>query len=221
MYQKAADAEDEASENKFYASALKHFLISQDLIPFKEGASDPADVQNNTNVGYAYSYASDIAYRLEDDEAFEKSITQVIEKVPESGSKIRSYALYSFFLKDKKGDKEKALKIAEMGIQSDSSANDPDNLKLLQNLALNLYVDLDKIDEALASVEASIKAEPNNATLYFNKGILYEKKGDVEKAIEAYEKSISIKPTFDALYNAGALFFNKGAEIKKKLINCL
>ncbi|MDX2305459.1 MAG: hypothetical protein NW226_21790 [Microscillaceae bacterium] len=215
-YQKAADADNDADEEKFFQEALDHFLLTQDLIPYKAGATEPADVQNNTTLGYAYSYASDIAYRLEKSEAFEKSVKQVIEKLPESANKTRYYALYAFHLKDKVEDKEKALAIAEKGIQADSSSKDPENLKLLQNLALNLYVELNKIDQALASVDKTIQEDPNNPTNYFNKGILYEKQNNIEKALDAYEKSIAIKPTFDAMYNAGALFFNKGAEIKKE-----
>ena len=215
-YQKAADADDDASEEKFFQAALDHFVLTQDLIEFKKGATDPADIQNNTTLGYAYSYAADIAYRLEKTDAFEKSISQVIEKVPETASKTRYYALYAFHLKDTKEDKEKALEIAEMGVKADSSAKDTTNFKLLQNLVLNLYVDLGKIDQALASVDESIKADPKNPTLYFNKGILYEKSENFDEAVSAYEESIAIKPTFDAMYNLAALFFNKGAEIKSE-----
>lgn len=215
-YQLAADADTDADEEKFFGSALEHFLLTQDLLEFKEGATDPVDQQNNTTLGYAYSYAADIAYRLEKTDAFEKSIDKVISKLPDSKSKTRYYALYAFHLKDKANNKEKALEIAEQGIKADSSKLDEDNYKLLQNLALNLYVDLNKIDQALASVQATIDADPKNPTNYFNKGILYEKQGEFEKAIAAYEESINIKPTFDALYNAGALYFNKGAEIKKE-----
>lgn len=58
-------------------------------------------------------------------------------------------------------------------------------------------------EEALANIEYLVKYFPDDADLYYNLGILYEKTKNLQKAEESYEKAISINPQADFYYNLG------------------
>ncbi len=78
---------------------------------------------------------------------------------------------------------------------------------------LNFYLKAGKDKEALANLDLAIKNDPNNQTLHFALGTIYDKLEQYENAEAAYKKAIEIKPDyFDALYNLGALYFNRGAK---------
>ena len=78
---------------------------------------------------------------------------------------------------------------------------------------IQIYMQLDKTDEALKYLELAIKQDPTNVTYYFAQGALYEKMLDEEKAIKSYEEAIKVDETFfNAYYNLGALYYNKGVQ---------
>ena len=71
---------------------------------------------------------------------------------------------------------------------------------------------------ALDYLELATKNNPQNATLWFAKGSLFDANmKDTVKAVDCYKKAIEIDPKyFDANYNLGALYFNHGADIMTK-----
>lgn len=85
---------------------------------------------------------------------------------------------------------------------------------------------LKKSDEYLATLEAGIKAAPENKTLQKNYGLHYlkaginaQKAGKIADAEEYYKKVITVnhkKYKTDALYSLGVLCYNDGANILKK-----
>lgn len=78
---------------------------------------------------------------------------------------------------------------------------------------LNFYLSAGKDKEALANLDLAIKNDPNNQTLHFALGTIYDKMEQYENAEASYKKAIDIKADyFDALYNLGALYFNRGAK---------
>ena len=82
---------------------------------------------------------------------------------------------------------------------------------------LNIYLSSGRDAEAYSQNEEALKADPNNAILYYIKGNLADKLGKMEEAVAAYKKSIELKPdNFDAVYNLGAMYFNDGAEMANK-----
>jgi len=181
--------------------ALNAFLIAQ--------TTNPQDT-------IPFMYAADLAYGQERFEDFEKSITKALEM--DFKGKTRYYMLYSYYLVKEKEEKEKALEVAEKGLKLDPNL-DPESYKQMQSIALQLYLDLNKIDEALEGMQSSLAAastDEDKSLISFNVGVLYEKKGDKEKALAAYTKSNELKPNFDALFNSGAMFFNEAVEIKKE-----
>lgn len=91
--------------------------------------------------------------------------------------------------------------------------SDPD----LSITELNIYLSSGRDKEAAEQIESAIVNDPKNANLYFAKGVLNDKLGKTEVAIESYKKAIEMKPEhFDANYNLGAMLFNDGAEMINK-----
>jgi tetratricopeptide (TPR) repeat protein len=78
---------------------------------------------------------------------------------------------------------------------------------------INIYLNSDKVDDAMKYLELAIEQDPENASFHFAKGSLYDKIGDIEKAIEAYKSAIELKDDFaDAYYNLGAIYYNEGVK---------
>ncbi|MER2999431.1 tetratricopeptide repeat protein [Pontibacter populi] len=92
----------------------------------------------------------------------------------------------------------------------------PNSVYLMQE-ELRYYLKNDRADEAMAKLEKTIAADPNNASLYAVLGNLQEKKNDMAGAYKSYQKAIEIDPkNFDAYYNLAVLEFNKGVAVSKK-----
>ena len=79
---------------------------------------------------------------------------------------------------------------------------------------INLLVELDRLDEALGSLEAAVKEDPNNELFYYNIGIIYDNKQEFEKAANNYKKVIELDPNhFEAHFNLAAIYYNRAVEI--------
>ena len=88
----------------------------------------------------------------------------------------------------------------------------PDDNALLESM-IQIYMDLNQTDEALANLEKAIAQDPTKPRYYFAQGALYEKLGNEQKAVETYKKTMEVDPEFfNAYYNLGALYYNKGVQ---------
>jgi len=88
----------------------------------------------------------------------------------------------------------------------------PNDNAVLEGM-IQIYMDLNKTDEAMANLEKAIAQDPTVPRYHFAQGALYEKTGHEEKAMEIYKKTIELDPTFfNAYYNLGALYYNKGVQ---------
>lgn len=106
------------------------------------------------------------------------------------------------------GNNDEGIKCLEDGL-----VNYPQNLNILYSL-INCYLEKGEdptkiifyIDKALADA-------PNNESLLFAKGTLYDKLEKYDEAVNEYKKAIEAKPDFfDAYYNIGAVYYNKGVK---------
>lgn len=110
------------------------------------------------------------------------------------------------------GDKEASLKEIKKVADLDP-ANEQVNA-----FVINLYQELNKTDEAIASVESLTKKEPNNEVYWTKFGDLYtriaynskefsneQKLEYFKKAVEKYDQALKLNPTYDfALRNAAS-----------------
>ena len=71
--------------------------------------------------------------------------------------------------------------------------------------------------QAVNILKIVIALEPNNARLYYNMGIAYEKLKDAPNAETAYKKAVELDPKNpDAQYSLGAWYFNQGVQLDKQ-----
>lgn len=88
----------------------------------------------------------------------------------------------------------------------------PEDNGVLTSL-IQIYLDMNKTNDAMKYLEMAIAQDPKNTTYYFAQGTLYEKLLDEENAIKTYEKALGIDGDFfNANYNLGALYYNKGVK---------
>ncbi|MBI9053051.1 MAG: tetratricopeptide repeat protein [Bacteroidales bacterium] len=87
----------------------------------------------------------------------------------------------------------------------------PENESILGTLINYYLLETDNSEDVFIYVDKAIEKDPGNAQLYFGKGILYDKLGNVEMSAEQYKKCIELDPNFiDAYFNVGVLYFNQG-----------
>ena len=103
----------------------------------------------------------------------------------------------------------------------------PENFQARRELIM-LCLDLGFEKVALSHIKYLLKIFPNDANLYFNTGICWEKLKNYDNALYAYQKAVEIKPDDpDFLYNLALVYeikgqIDKAMESFKKVIyyNC-
>lgn len=105
-------------------------------------------------------------------------------------------------------DSDNVIKTLEEGF-----AKYPDTSLILIEI-VNYYLGSGDSEKGLAYLELAEKKESNNPSIYFAEGTLFEKTGNKEKALEAYNKAIAIDPQyFNAYFNIGAMYYNSAVEL--------
>lgn len=88
----------------------------------------------------------------------------------------------------------------------------PDNADLIRE-ELSYLLITGQTDEALANFDKAINIDPENPSLYYNRGLIHDQLGETDEAAKNYKKALEVDPKFfDAAYNLGAMYYNKGAE---------
>ncbi len=89
----------------------------------------------------------------------------------------------------------------------------PDTSLILIEI-VNYYLTAGDAEKGLAYLELAEKKETSNPSIYFAKGTLFEKVGEDEKALLAYQQALDIDPEyFNAYFNIGALHYNNAVEL--------
>ncbi len=111
-----------------------------------------------------------------------------------------------------KGDTLTGLKVLQEGFEKY-----PTEKTIIFEL-INYYLLVeDNSQAAIDYINKAMQQDPENASLYFAKGLALDKLGKHEEAIEAYKQSIEKDPTYlNAYYNLGALIFNDGVTMFNK-----
>lgn len=104
-------------------------------------------------------------------------------------------------------DSAKALEALERGYKLY-----PDSTLLIFEL-VNYHLSSGNSDEGMKYLNAAEQLAGDNPSIYFAKGTLFEKLGEKEKALKAYEDALKVDPEFfNAWFNIGALYFNEAVE---------
>ena len=85
---------------------------------------------------------------------------------------------------------------------------------------VDILIRMDKIDDAIAELQHAIELEPESASLYSNLGLLYDSKGEYEKAVEQYKKALELNPADRfSLINLAVFYIGQGDKINKKALD--
>ncbi|GAA4831916.1 hypothetical protein GCM10023331_16480 [Algivirga pacifica] len=103
----------------------------------------------------------------------------------------------------------------------------PDN-EVLSSQLITYYAKLDRLDDAVASIEAQLEKNPNDERLNFNLAVLYDQMSDkaedeaakkeyYDKAVAQYNRLLEVSPEHvDGMFNLGALYYNSARKINSK-----
>lgn len=84
------------------------------------------------------------------------------------------------------------------------------NDKVLAEYEIQLLLQLNKMDEAMAQIKEALANDPNNSGLLLRSGYLKEQAGDLEGGLADYKKSVEIDPNFfEGNYYTGALLLEQ------------
>lgn len=90
--------------------------------------------------------------------------------------------------------------------------------KVLAEYEIQLLLQLNKMDEAMAQIKDALANDPNNTGLLLRSGYLKEQAGDLEGALADYKKSVEVDPNFfEGNYYTGALLLEQAT----KMLNTL
>ncbi|MGQ8335363.1 tetratricopeptide repeat protein [Sunxiuqinia sp. A32] len=88
----------------------------------------------------------------------------------------------------------------------------PENSSIMVQL-INIYLNSNKVDDAMKYLKLAIDQDPTNATFYFAQGSLFDKLERIEDAVVSYKKAIELKDDYyDAYYNLGTIYYNLGVK---------
>ena len=116
---------------------------------------------------------------------------------------------------NKLGEKDLAKQVLETGFQKF-----PDSQSILISL-INFYIENNEDPDKLFDlIDAAIRNEPNNASLYYVKGNIYKQLGKQTEAKEAYYKCAEINPAYEYGYiGAGIMFYENAVTISEEASN--
>jgi tetratricopeptide (TPR) repeat protein len=186
-----------------YDVAMKGFNMSGDVISFMlanglvdEGDENPVNIQRDS-----YQNAALCALNMKD---YDKAAEIYNVMVSEDLANDKVFANLASILISK-SEFEAAKRVIDKGRELY-----PENASLIES-ELNYYIGTDQSEMAVDKLETAIANDPNNPDLFFNLALAYDKLGDKEKMVAAYEKIIEVDPSYYSAYlNLGA-FYNEEA----------
>jgi tetratricopeptide (TPR) repeat protein len=83
-------------------------------------------------------------------------------------------------------------------------------------LLINSYIESNRLDQAIAQLNALLARNPNDSRTQMTLGLVYDTKKESSKARDAYEKVISLAPDFvPALNNLACLYAEDRSHLEK------
>ncbi|MFD2200640.1 tetratricopeptide repeat protein [Shivajiella indica] len=185
-------------EEDDYQMSYEFFNLVSDI--------DPTDTTANFNAGY-------LAYQeLGNSEAAKKHFNRLLEV--EEYNKLNTYYFLIQIASAEDQDPEKAYEYVVAG------RKDFPEDKTLSEFEVQLLLQMNKLDEAMASVKEALKDDPNNSGLLLRYGYLLEQSGDMEGALAEYKKAVAADPDFfEGNYYTGAIYLDRARAILAEVNN--
>ena len=185
-------------EEEDYNMSYEFFNLISDI--------DPRDTTANFNAGYlAYAEMGNV-------EAAKKHFYRLLE-VPEY-DKLNTYYFLIQIASSEDKDPEAAYKYVTM-----AKKDFPED-KTLSEFEVQLLLQMDKMEEAMVSVQNALKDDPENSGLLLRYGYLLEQSGNMDGALEQYRKATEADPDFfEGNYYTGAIYLDRARAILAEVNN--
>lgn len=185
-------------EEDDYAMSYEFFNLVSEI--------DPMDTTAHFNAGYlAYQ---ELGKTAEAKKHFDKLITI------DGYDKLNTYYFLVQIASSEEQDPEQAYKYVSM-----ARKEYPED-KTLSEFEVQLLLQMNKMDEAMASVKEALKDDPNNSGLLLRYGYLLEQSGDMEGALAQYKKAVDADPNFfEGNYYTGAIYLDRARAILAEVNN--
>ncbi len=199
--------------NAFINEGVNQFQQKQDYNKAYEMFAKGASVaqltgKTDTLALYYAAIAAQKAGKNEEAKTIFEALTQLKYDGGGEGPKIYSFLAQIY---KEEGNQEKYIETIQRG----RKAYPNDKALILEEL--DYYLQKGENRQALNNLNLAIEKDPQNHVLYFARGTIYDKQGDIAKAEKDYLKAIELKSDyFDAIYNLGALYYNNGVEYNNK-----
>jgi len=160
-------------------------------------------------LGYMYA-----GYCAEAAEEYDLALKQYFAVMELEDCPVMIYNQSLVILEQNKDDLEGALEVANKAM-----ARFPDD-QTFDKTQIALFIKLDRTDEARYALEEALKAEPENANLWYNLGYLNGEVGNFDKSVDSYMKSIDSDPSYlDSYINLAYSYTEKAKEIRKEAMD--
>ena len=83
----------------------------------------------------------------------------------------------------------------------------------------NFLMMLGRIDKAIEAYSHAIKLNPNSASTYNNRGVVYDKKGKSDLAIEDFNTAMQLEPKNVGAYSNRGLVYNKMGDYDRAIVD--
>lgn len=151
-----------------------------------------------------FFYGGLAATNIDSSSMAEEAFSRTVEWGYQPGSS--TYYLSQALQKQGKTDEAEKMLKAQV-------AKYPGNKDILIEM-VNLYIDTDRKEEAVTTLNEVIAIDPNNSILIYTAGTVYENMDDFENAEKSYNKALSLNDgDVNTLSALGGLYFNKGADV--------
>lgn len=177
--------------------AFEFFSLAADL--------DPKDTSIVFNAGYTGNMVGE-------SQRAKKYFTELLDI--EDYNKLNAYYFLIQIASAEDNNPEEAYRLV-----SEAREIYPDD-KGLAEFEIQLLLQLDKMEEAMTSIESALKNDPDNTAIRLRYGYLKEKSGDIDGALEEYTRTVDTDSEFfEGNYYAGALFLEKARNIITEVNN--
>ena len=197
LKQTSLDKAIERYEDDDMELAHEFFALAADI--------DPADTSIVFNAGYT-------ANMIENHEAAKKYFTQLLDN--EDYDKLNAYYFLIQIASGIDKDQDEAYRLVNQAREIYPTD------KGLQEFEIQLLLQLDKMDEALASIESALESDPDDTAIRLRYGYLKEQSGDMEGALEEYKRTVETDPDFfQGNFYTGAIYLDKARGIITEVNN--
>lgn len=184
-------------EEDDFEMAYEFFALASDI--------DPVDTTLNFNAGFL---ANDLG-KTEEAKMYFNRLLEI-----EGYDKLNTFYFLIQIASGVDQDPDEAYRIVNMARKE--YADD----KTLAEFEIQLLLQLNKMEEAMTSIEEALKSDPDNAGILLRYGYLKEQSGDIDGALVQYRKSVEADPEFyEGNYYTGAIYLDRARAILAEVNN--